>query len=242
MSSEASAKGISARCTEMTSVILKSVPHETQNQPETSLLLTPRLPTDGEPSRCKQEVAESVVTAERANGTVEMVEPAKMVVDINRTALLGRKPAETACEVNEGDGMECKDLQLPKAELYCEERHQHSGNTMGDVPSAQKLLQFRHIYVFTDNIFVLRVTLADAMRSMDVLTPRVPSSLTCMFPPLLTCYWFVYLYFPFSVSRVSRTIPFWTDDSFMLTVLSYAYPFLLVDLSASCYSWTMTRL
>ena len=139
MSFEDSAKGISTECTEMTSVILKSAPHETQNQLETSLPLTSRLPTDGEPSRCKQEVAESVVTAERANGTVEMAEPTEMVADVNRTALLGGEPAETACEVNEGDGTECKDLQLLKAGLYCEERHQRNENTTDDIPIAYGL-------------------------------------------------------------------------------------------------------
>ena len=71
---------------------------------------------------------------------VHDTEPTEMVADINRTALLGGEPVEMACEVNEGNRMQRKDLQLPKAELYCKERHQHSGNATGDVPSTQKLL------------------------------------------------------------------------------------------------------
>ena len=133
------AKGTSAESAEMTLVVLESMPHETQDQPHSSLLLTPRPPIEGEPNGCKQEAADSMVMAGHMKGMVEMAEPTKMVVDVNRTALLGREPAETACEVDKGDGMERKDLRLLKAELYCEERHQHSGNVTGDVPSAQKL-------------------------------------------------------------------------------------------------------
>ena len=139
-STEAPVEGISAECTEMTSVILKSAPHETQNQLETSLPLTPRLPTDGEPSRCKQEVAESVMMAERANRTVEKAEPTEIVdVDLER-AVLGGDLVERACGVDEGDGMERKGkLQLQETKLLCREIIQHSGNTTGDVPSARKL-------------------------------------------------------------------------------------------------------
>ncbi|KIM65557.1 hypothetical protein SCLCIDRAFT_22720 [Scleroderma citrinum Foug A] len=137
---EALAKGTSAESAEMTLVVLESTPHETQDQPHSSLPLTPRPPIEGEPNGCKQEAVDSVVTAGRTKGMVEMAEPTEMVADVNRTALLGGEPVEMACEVDEGNGMERKDLRLPKAELYCEERHQHSGNATGDVPSAQKLL------------------------------------------------------------------------------------------------------
>ena len=132
MSFEASAKGTSTKCAEMTPVILESaLPHEMQTEPHSSLPLTP--------SRCKQEVADSVVTAGRTNRMVRMAEPTKMVADVNRTALLGGEPAEMACEVDEGDGTERKDLQLLKAGLYCEERHQRNENTMDDIPIAYRL-------------------------------------------------------------------------------------------------------
>ena len=110
-----------------------------QDWSRSSLPLTPRLPNEGKPGRCKQEVADSITTAERANGTVEMAEPTEMVTDINRTALLGRELVETACEVDEGDGMERKDLRLLKAGLYCEERHQRNENTTDDIPIAYGL-------------------------------------------------------------------------------------------------------
>ena len=48
------------------------------------------------------------------------------------------------------------------------------------------MLQFHHL---TDNRFLSRSTLMDAMRSTDVFMSRILSSLTCMFP--------------FPVSRVS---------------------------------------
>ena len=108
---EASAQGTSTKRAETTPVVLKSaLPHETQTEPHSSLLLTPRPPIEGEPNGCKQEVADSMVTAGRTKGMVEMAKPTKMVADVNRTALLGREPAEMACEVDEGDRMERKDL------------------------------------------------------------------------------------------------------------------------------------
>ena len=58
---EASAQGTSTKCSEMMTVILESTPHETQDQPQNSLPLTPRLPIEGKPSGCKQEVPESIV-------------------------------------------------------------------------------------------------------------------------------------------------------------------------------------
>ncbi|KIM57670.1 hypothetical protein SCLCIDRAFT_28641 [Scleroderma citrinum Foug A] len=105
-SSEASVKGISTECTEMTSVILKSTPHEMQTKPHSSLPLTPRPPIEGEPRRCKQEVAESIVMAGRTNGTVEKAKP--QIKDVDRTAMLGVDLAMAACGVNKGDEMECK--------------------------------------------------------------------------------------------------------------------------------------
>ena len=72
--------------------------------------------------------------------------------------------------------------------------------------------------------------LADAMRSMDV--PHDPGSLTHTFPFRITCSRTVYLYVPIPVSRVSLTLPIWTVDSSMLTLLYYAYLFRLVDSSA----------
>ena len=82
MSSEASVKGTSAKSTEMTPVILESMPHELQNQLQNSLPLTLRLPIEGEPSRCKQEVADSIVMAGCTNGMVEMSEP---LIAVSRT-------------------------------------------------------------------------------------------------------------------------------------------------------------
>ena len=43
-------------------------------------------------------------------------------------------------------------------------------------------------YHFTDNCFVLRITLADAMCSMDVSMSRVPARLFVCFPSRVTCF------------------------------------------------------
>ncbi|KIM53216.1 hypothetical protein SCLCIDRAFT_32076 [Scleroderma citrinum Foug A] len=136
---EALAKGISAECAEMTSVILESAPHEMQTEPHSSLLLTPRPPIEGEPRRCKQEVAESVVTATHTNGMVRLAKPTE-ITDIDRTTLLGGELAERVCGVNEGDGMERESkLRLQQMKLHCKEADQHNGNTMEDVPIANGL-------------------------------------------------------------------------------------------------------
>ena len=95
-------RGTSAESANGTTVLLTGEPHETQNEPQDSLPLTPRLPTEGKPDECKQEAAESVVTAGRTNGTVGMTEPHEMDADIDRTAMLGREPAKVACGVDEG--------------------------------------------------------------------------------------------------------------------------------------------
>ena len=71
-----------------------------------SLPLTPRLPIEGEPRRCKQEVAESIVMAGCTNGTVEKAEP--QITDVDRTAMLGVDLATVACGANKGDKMEHK--------------------------------------------------------------------------------------------------------------------------------------
>ena len=131
-SAEASVTGRSTECIDMT----KGVLHGTRNKSQ-KLRTTSRLPTDGEPSECEQEAAESVVTAGHTSGVLEMVE---MIVDVNRMALLGGDLAERVHIVGEGDGTECRDLQLQETELLCEESHQHSGNANANVPSAYGVL------------------------------------------------------------------------------------------------------
>ena len=120
--------------------MLKSMlPHEMQTKPHSSLPLTPRPPIEGEPNGCKQEVADSMVTAGCTKGMVETAEPTE-IADVDRTALLGGRPVERACGVDEGDRMECKpQMQLLKEESYCEEIIQRSGIVNEDVPSAQRL-------------------------------------------------------------------------------------------------------
>ena len=103
--------------------------------------MTPRrLPIEGEPSECEQEVVDSVVTAGRMKGMAQSANPPETDADIDRTPTLGRELAMRDCGVDKGDGMERKDLQLPKAELYCEERRQRSGNANENVPSAYGVL------------------------------------------------------------------------------------------------------
>jgi len=88
-STEAPAKGTSAKCTEMTPVVLESTPHETQNEPQDSPQVTLRLPIEGEPSECKREVAESVMTAGRMKGKAKMANPLETIADIDRGTPLG---------------------------------------------------------------------------------------------------------------------------------------------------------
>jgi len=101
-SPEASAKGTSAECANGTLVLLTGELHKTQNVPQNSLPLTPRLPIDGKPDECKQEAAESIVTAGRTNGMVRMTEPHETVADINGKAAPGRELVERVHVVNEG--------------------------------------------------------------------------------------------------------------------------------------------
>ena len=125
----------------MTPVVLKSVlPHETQTKLQNSLPLTPRLPIEGEPSGCKQEAAESVVTAGRANGTVETAKPTE-IADVDGMALLGREPAERARGIGEGDETERKaQSRLQELKLLCREIDQCSGIANGDIPITNRLL------------------------------------------------------------------------------------------------------
>jgi len=140
MSAETPAKGTSAQCTETTAVVLKGKPHEMQNQPQSSLPLTPRPPIEGKPNACKQEVADSAVTAERMNGKAQSANPPETVADIDRTALLGIKPVERACGVDEGDKEHKCNTQLQQTNFYCKESCQRNGNTNRNIPKAHGLL------------------------------------------------------------------------------------------------------
>jgi len=153
---EASVKGNSAKSAR-TTVQLESAPHETQNEPQNSLPLTPRLPIDGKPGECKQEAADGVVMAERTIGTVERAEPkvadidrtataacgvnegTKIIADVDRMALLGREPAERASGVGEGDETERDGQSRLQQIFYCEEEHQCNENANSNVPNAHGL-------------------------------------------------------------------------------------------------------
>ena len=160
-------EGNSAKSTDGTLVLLTGMLCKTQNEPQDSLRVTPqRLPIEGEPSKCKQEVVEGVAMAGCMNRMVKMAEPMEIVdinsekavlgrelaeracrvdegdemnVDINRTAMLGKDPAMMACGVDEGDRMEHRNLWLQQTGFYCEESCQCSRNTTEDIPSTQKL-------------------------------------------------------------------------------------------------------
>ena len=125
---EALAKGTSAKCSEMTPVVLKSTPHQMQNRPQNSLPLTLRSPIEGEPNACKQEVVESIMMAGCTNRMAEMAKPT--IVDVDRTARPGIELALEACGVNEGDGMECEGKsQLQETNLLCKEARQRNVKT-----------------------------------------------------------------------------------------------------------------
>ena len=137
---EALAKGTSAKCIETTAVVLESTPHEMQNQSQYSLPLTPRPPIEGEPSGCKQEVVDSVMTAECTNGTVKLAKPNESDVDVDGKATLGSEPATVACGVNEGAETECNgESQLQQTYFYCEEDRQRNGNATENIPIAYGL-------------------------------------------------------------------------------------------------------
>jgi len=132
---EALAKGNSAKSAG-TTVLLKSAPHETQDQPQDSLQATPwRLPIEDEPSECEQEAAESLVTAERTKGTVEKAEPRETVTDVDGNAVLGREPVERVHRVDEGDEERDGQLQLQQTDLCCKD-HQRNRNATKNVPKA----------------------------------------------------------------------------------------------------------
>ena len=77
------------------------MPHETQTEPQSSLLLTPRPPIDGEPCKCKQEVADSLVMAECTNGMVQSANLPE-IADTDGKAALCRELVERASRVDEG--------------------------------------------------------------------------------------------------------------------------------------------
>ncbi|KIM55787.1 hypothetical protein SCLCIDRAFT_30049 [Scleroderma citrinum Foug A] len=81
---EASAQGTSAKCIEMTPVVLESTLHESQDQLQDSLQATPYA--------CEQEAVDSIVTAGRTNGTAKMAKP--NVTDVDGKAALGRDLVE----------------------------------------------------------------------------------------------------------------------------------------------------
>ena len=123
---EASAQGTSAKCSETTTVVLKSTPHEMQTELQNSLQTTPRLPIEDEPSECTQEAADSDVMAGRTN---------EMDTDVDRMALLGGEPAERVHIVDEDDETEREpQTRLQQTGFYCEESHQRSGNAMDNIP------------------------------------------------------------------------------------------------------------
>ena len=137
---EALAQGTSAKCIETTAVVLESTPHEMQNRSQYSLPLTPRPPIEGEPSGCKQEVADSVMTAERMNGTVKLAKPNELDADIDGKAMLGSEPATVACGVNEGAETERdRESQLQQTYFYCEKDRQRNGNATENIPIAYGL-------------------------------------------------------------------------------------------------------
>ena len=136
MSLEALAKGISTKCAETTPVILEGTLHKLQTKPQNSLPLTSRPLIEGGPSRCKQEVVESVVTAGCANGMVEMAESTE-IADVNGMALLGRELAERARGISKGNETEHKpQLRLQELKLLCREIVQHSGIGNENIPIA----------------------------------------------------------------------------------------------------------
>ncbi|KIM66677.1 hypothetical protein SCLCIDRAFT_21845 [Scleroderma citrinum Foug A] len=138
-STEASVTGTSAECADGTLVLLEGAPHKTRNEPQNSLRATPRrLPIEGEPCECEQEVANGVVTAGHMNGTAGTAKP--IIADVDRTATLGKDLATVACGVDKGNETECNKLRLQQTNLFCEKANQHNRNAEEDIPSAQRLL------------------------------------------------------------------------------------------------------
>jgi len=137
---EASAKGTSAKSAG-TTVLLESELHEKQDRPQNSLQATPqRLPTEDQPRACEQEVAESLVTAERTKGKVGMAKPNQTVADVDGKAALGREPAERVHAVNKGTETEREHESQPQqTNFYCKESCQHDTNANSNVPNAYGL-------------------------------------------------------------------------------------------------------
>ena len=138
MSTEASVTGTSAECADGTLVLLEGAPHEMRNEPQNSLRATPRrLPIEGEPCECEQEVANGVVTAGRTNGTAGMAKP--IIADVDRTVTLGKDLATVACGVDEGNKTERNKLRLQQTNLFCEKANQCNKNANRNLPSAHGL-------------------------------------------------------------------------------------------------------
>ena len=85
------------------------------------------------------DLEKAALGGEPAERAARVDEGGETDTDVDRMALLGGEPAERASGVDEGDGTERKDLWLPKAELYCEDKHQHNENASENLPSAYKL-------------------------------------------------------------------------------------------------------
>ena len=134
-STEAPAMGTSTKCIEMTPVIFESMLHESQNWLQSSLPLTPRLPIEGEPSRCKQEVADSNVMATHTNG---MAKPTDADIDLEE-APLGGDLADRACRVDEGSEEREPQLRPQETDLICKEADQRNANANANVPVAYGL-------------------------------------------------------------------------------------------------------
>jgi len=134
---EASAEGTSAERAEGPMAPCAATLHETQDRPQNSLQATlRRLPIEDEPSECEQEAAESLVTAERTNGTAQSANPRETIADVDETAALGREPAEVASGIGEGDETEReRQSRLQQTHFYCKEDRQRNENANADVPA-----------------------------------------------------------------------------------------------------------
>jgi len=132
---EALAMGNSAESANGMLILPVAMLHETQKWLQDSLQMTPRLPTEGKPVKCKQEVAESIVMVGRTNGMVETAEP---VAEVDRMALLGREPAERACRVDEATNApetirtRRKRGKLPDSPIETTRWHSDNSNAIGN--------------------------------------------------------------------------------------------------------------
>ena len=128
-SPEALVKGTSAERAETTTVVLEGAPHKMQNSLQNSLQTTLRLPIEGE-----QEAVESIVTAGRMSGMLKTVKTAvPTIADVNRTALLGRGPAERASGIGKGDGTE-REPPMQLQQIYCKANCQRNRNARENIP------------------------------------------------------------------------------------------------------------